>query len=37
MPIATELSRSQINSSVPSLNHDVELLLNVIYEIKLVK
>lgn len=37
MPIATEFSKRQINSSIPSLNHDVGLLLNVIYELKLLK
>lgn len=36
MPIATEFSKRQINS-IPSLNHDVDLLFNVIYELKLVK
>lgn len=37
MPITTEFSNSQINSSIPSLNQYVDLLLNVIYELKLVK
>lgn len=37
MPAVIELSKSQINSSIPSLNHNVDLLLDVIYELKLVK
>lgn len=37
MPIATEFSKRQINSSIPSLNCDVELLLIVIYELRLLK
>lgn len=34
MPIATEFSKSKINSSIPSLNHNVDLLLDLIYELK---